>query len=157
MCSNAAESFNNWVSDAQHLSITRLVDMVKGQIMEQMAESRVKCTKWAGVICPKIEKKLAKAYNDSRPWRNIHESIDRTFHIDTFKASYNGTIYPIPIVEKSSATPANYMITPPTVKRPPGRPKRKRIPSRGEVVQGIRCGRCEMLGNHNRKTCKEPI
>ncbi|KAL7258185.1 hypothetical protein ACSBR1_004327 [Camellia fascicularis] len=89
--------------------------------------------------------------------RNIHESIDRAFHIDTFKALYNGAIYPIPTVEKPSTTPVDYMIMPPIAKCPPGRPKRKRILSGGEVVQLIRCGRCEKLGNHNRKTCKEPI
>ncbi|XP_028091907.1 uncharacterized protein LOC114292172 [Camellia sinensis] len=68
MCSNAAESFNNWVSDACHLLITCLVDMIRGQIMGQMVECRVKCSTWAGVICPKMEKKLVKAYNDSRAW-----------------------------------------------------------------------------------------
>ncbi|XP_028111371.1 uncharacterized protein LOC114309761 [Camellia sinensis] len=68
MCSNTTESFNNWVGQARHLPITRWVDMVRGQIMEQMSERRVKCTKWAGVICPKIEKKLVSAYNDSRAW-----------------------------------------------------------------------------------------
>ncbi|KAL7252745.1 hypothetical protein ACSBR1_007336 [Camellia fascicularis] len=149
MCSNAAESFNNWISDACHLPITRLVDMVKEQIMEQMAEYGVKCKKWAGVICWKLEKKkkLAKTYNENRSWcvsqandnvyevhshpsvlvdvgrKNIHESIDCAFHIDTFKASYNRTIYPIPTVDKPPFTPADYMITPSTVKRPQGNPQ----------------------------------
>ncbi|XP_028076401.1 uncharacterized protein LOC114278529 [Camellia sinensis] len=68
MCSNTTESFNNWVGQARHLPIARWVDMVRGQIMEQMSERRVKCTKWAGVICPKMEKKLVSAYNDSRAW-----------------------------------------------------------------------------------------
>ncbi|KAL7244912.1 hypothetical protein ACSBR2_000286 [Camellia fascicularis] len=45
-----------------------------------------------------------------------------------------GTIYPISTVEKTSYTPADYMITPPTIKLRPSRPKWKRIPSRGEVV-----------------------
>ncbi|XP_028108794.1 uncharacterized protein LOC114307592 [Camellia sinensis] len=207
MCSNAAEFFNNWVRDAHQLPITKLVDMIRGQIMEPMAECRVKCTKWPDVICLKMEKKLTMAYNDSRSWcvsqandnvyevhshpsilvdvarrvcscfqwqingfpcshavvafrdsgRDIHESIDHAFHIDTFKETYNGTIYPIPTMGKPSSTPTDYMIMPPAVKRPPGRPKRKRIPSRGEVVQHIRSGRCRKLGNNNRKTCKEPI
>ncbi|KAL7200975.1 hypothetical protein ACSBR1_032814 [Camellia fascicularis] len=89
--------------------------------------------------------------------RDIHELINRAFHIETFKASYSKTIYPIPTVDKLSATTADYMIMLPTVKRQPGRPKRKRIPSRGEIVQRIRCGRYGKLANHNRKTCKEPI
>ncbi|KAL7238372.1 hypothetical protein ACSBR2_004469 [Camellia fascicularis] len=135
MCSNAAESFNNWVSEARHLPITRLVDMIRVQIMEQMAGCRVKSMTWLSILCPKMEK-LVAAYNDSRPCR---------------------AIYPIPTVDKLTGTPAEYMIAPPTVKCPPGRPKWKRIPSKGEIVQRIRCGRCEKLGNHNRKTCKEPM
>ncbi|XP_028100133.1 uncharacterized protein LOC114299560 [Camellia sinensis] len=207
MCSNTAESFNNWVSEARHLSITRLVDMIRGQIMEQMLDHRVKCTKWAGVICPKMEKKLVAAYNDSRAWcvsqandnvykvhsypsvlvdvvkqtcscfqwqingfpcshvvvafrnsgRNIYDSIDSAFYIDTFRAIYSGTIYPIPTVERPTINPTEYLIALPMVNRPPGKPKRKRIPSKGEVVQHIRCGHCGKLGNHNRKTCKEPL
>ncbi|KAF5950654.1 hypothetical protein HYC85_012647 [Camellia sinensis] len=43
------------------------------------------------------------------------------------------------------------------VKHPLGRSKRKKIPSRREVVQRIRCSRCEKIGNRNRKTCKELI
>ncbi|GMP35119.1 hypothetical protein CsSME_00007699 [Camellia sinensis var. sinensis] len=89
--------------------------------------------------------------------RDIHELIDHAFHIDTFKATYNETIYPIPTTGKPFSTPVDYMITPPVVKRPPSRPKQKRIPSRGEVVQRIKCSRCGKLGNHNRKTYKEPI
>ncbi|XP_028068072.1 uncharacterized protein LOC114270701 [Camellia sinensis] len=68
MCSNATESFNNWVGEPRHLPITRLVDIIRGQIMEQMSDRRVECTKWAGVICLKMEKKLVAAYNDSRAW-----------------------------------------------------------------------------------------
>ncbi|XP_028105168.1 uncharacterized protein LOC114304190 [Camellia sinensis] len=88
---------------------------------------------------------------------NIYDSIDRAFYIDTFRAMYSGTIYPIPTVEKPMFNPTEYFIAPSKVKRPHGRPKWKRIPSKGEVVQRIRCGRCRKLGNHNRKTCKEPL
>ncbi|XP_028109234.1 uncharacterized protein LOC114307944 [Camellia sinensis] len=204
MCSNATESFNNWVSGACHLPITRLVDMIRVQIMEQMVGRRVKSMTWLGILCPKMEKKLVAAYNDSRPWcvsqanddvyevhshpsvlvdmatrkcscfqwqinrfpcshaivafrnsgRNIYDSLDRAFHIEMYWSSYSGMIYPIPTVDKPTATLAEYMIAPPTVKRPPGRPKWKRIPSKGEIVQCIRCGK---LGNHNKKTCKEPM
>ncbi|KAL7218924.1 hypothetical protein ACSBR2_012067 [Camellia fascicularis] len=40
MCSNAAESFNNWISAARHLPITRLVDIIRTQIMQQMLARR---------------------------------------------------------------------------------------------------------------------
>ncbi|KAL7258465.1 hypothetical protein ACSBR1_004570 [Camellia fascicularis] len=135
MCSNAAESLNNWVSEARHLPITRLVDMIRVQIMEQMAGRRVKSMTWLSILCPKMEK-LVATYNDSRPWcvsqanddvyeihshpsvlvdmatrkcscfqwqingfpcshavvafcnngRNIYDSIDRAFHIETYRS-----------------------------------------------------------------------
>ncbi|KAL7224730.1 hypothetical protein ACSBR1_026083 [Camellia fascicularis] len=47
MCSNAAESFNNWIQEARHLPITQLVDAIRGRIMEQMSKRRVKSSKWA--------------------------------------------------------------------------------------------------------------
>ncbi|KAL7193848.1 hypothetical protein ACSBR2_025477 [Camellia fascicularis] len=47
ICSNAAESFNNWIQEARHLPITQLVDAIRGQIMEQMSKCRVKSSKWA--------------------------------------------------------------------------------------------------------------
>ncbi|XP_028116493.1 uncharacterized protein LOC114314238 [Camellia sinensis] len=89
--------------------------------------------------------------------RNIYDAIDSVFCIDTFRATYSGTIYPIPTVRRPLFNPAECLIAPPMAKRPPGWPKRKRIPSEGEVVQRMRCGRCGKVGNHNRKTCKEPL
>ncbi|KAL7238656.1 hypothetical protein ACSBR2_004698 [Camellia fascicularis] len=180
MWSSAVESFNNWIWEARHLPIARFVDMVRGQIMKQMAERRVKARGWTGVLCPKMEKKLVTVYNDSRGWsvsqgddnvyevhsqpsilvdmarrscscfqwqlngfscshavvafcnsgRNIYDSIETYYRFDEFKASYSGTIFPIPIVEKPAFTPNDFMIAPSKVKRPPGRPKRKRILSK---------------------------
>ncbi|KAL7177732.1 hypothetical protein ACSBR2_030991 [Camellia fascicularis] len=146
MCSNAAESFNNWVGEARHLPITRLVDMIRGQIMEQMSDHKIN-----GFPCSHA----VVAFRNSG--RNIYDAIDSAFCIDTFRATYSGTIYPIPTVERPMFNPAECLIAPLTAKRPPGRPKRKRILSKGEVVQHIRCGRCGKVGNHNRKTCKEPL
>ncbi|KAL7230625.1 hypothetical protein ACSBR2_008989 [Camellia fascicularis] len=74
-----------------------------------------------------------------------------------YKASYSGAVFPIPTAGKPTFKPDDYLIAPPIVKHPPGRPKRKRIPSKGEVIQRIRCGRCGKMGNHNRKTYKEPM
>ncbi|KAL7255074.1 hypothetical protein ACSBR1_009272 [Camellia fascicularis] len=64
---------------------------------------------------------------------------------------------PILTVEKPTVMPDDYLIAPPAVKCPPGKPKWKRIPSRGEVMLRIQCNRYGKMGNHNRKTCKEPI
>ncbi|KAL7219948.1 hypothetical protein ACSBR2_012914 [Camellia fascicularis] len=207
MCSNAAESFNNWIKEARNLPITCLVDTIRTQIMNQMSERRGASSTWTGDICPVMESKLDKAYKDGRSWivsqsnddvfevhshpsvlvdigsrtcscfqwqingfpcqhamvaiRNsgsdLNALVEPYFHVSTYQLSYSHTIYPIPIVEKSHANPENYVILPPVMRRPPGRPKKKRIPSKGEEVQQIRCGRCGRLENHNRKTYNEPI
>ncbi|KAL7211499.1 hypothetical protein ACSBR2_014379 [Camellia fascicularis] len=189
MCSNAAESFNNWIKEAHNLPITRLVDAIRTQIMNQMSERRRASSTWAGAICPVMESKLDKAYKDGRSWivsqsnydvyevhshpsvlvdigrrtcscscfqwqikgfpcehamvavRNsgsdLNALVEPYFHVSTYQLSYSHTIYPIPTVEKPHANSDNYVILPPVVRQPPSRPKKKRIPSKGEEVQQI--------------------
>ncbi|KAL7190406.1 hypothetical protein ACSBR2_022642 [Camellia fascicularis] len=103
-----------------------------GQTMEQMSKCRVKGNKWVDQLCPKMEKKLEAEYKPAgHGLRNIYDSIEPYYHVSEFKASYSESIHPIPTVEKPIATPTDYLIAPLVVKRPRGRPKRKRIPSRG--------------------------
>ncbi|KAL7203828.1 hypothetical protein ACSBR2_016973 [Camellia fascicularis] len=143
--------------------------------MEQMSKRRLKSSNWAGHICLKMEKKLGAEYQSSRAWivngfscsqakvafrnsgKNIYNLIESYHHVSQFRASYSESIHPIPTIEKPTVKPNDYLIAPPAVKRLTGRPKQKRIPSKGEVVQRIRCSRYRKMGNHNRKTCKEPI
>ncbi|GMQ06615.1 hypothetical protein CsSME_00051135 [Camellia sinensis var. sinensis] len=88
---------------------------------------------------------------------NLNDCVEHYFHVETYRAAYSGAIFPIPSVEKPPFDPTDFTIYPPTVKRPPRRPKKNRIPSRGEKLKQIRCGRCDKLGSHNRKSCTEPI
>ncbi|KAL7171997.1 hypothetical protein ACSBR2_031649 [Camellia fascicularis] len=79
ICSNAAESFNNWIKEARNLPITRLVDAIRTQIMNQMSERRGVSSMWACAICPTMESKLDKAYKEGRSWivsqsnNDVHE------------------------------------------------------------------------------------
>ncbi|KAL7239557.1 hypothetical protein ACSBR2_005452 [Camellia fascicularis] len=181
MWSNAAESFNNWVHEARHLPITQLVDAIRGKSMEQMSKRRSKSSRWVSEICLKMEKSyrrlkvvmhrlLAKlmlmslrfpcshvvvAFRNSG--RNIYNFVKPFYHVAKYRATYSGSIHLIPTVSKPKFITSNYLIAPPIYKRPPGQPKRKRILSKGEVVQQIRCGRCGKISHHNRKTCKEPM
>ncbi|KAL7161529.1 hypothetical protein ACSBR2_042071 [Camellia fascicularis] len=88
---------------------------------------------------------------------DLNVLVDPYFHVVNHRVLYSHTIYPIPTVEKLEINPDKYVILPPAVRRPPGRPKKKRIPSQEEDVQQIRCERCGRMGNHNRTTCKKPI
>ncbi|KAL7224740.1 hypothetical protein ACSBR1_026093 [Camellia fascicularis] len=89
--------------------------------------------------------------------RNIYDSIESYHHVTEFRAMYSESIHHIPTVEKPTVTPNEYIIAPSVTKHSLGRPKRKRILSRGEVVQRIRCSQCGKMGKHNRKICKESI
>ncbi|KAL7253599.1 hypothetical protein ACSBR1_008019 [Camellia fascicularis] len=88
---------------------------------------------------------------------DLYELVIPYYHVAEYQNSYAQNIIPIPTVEKPQFNSADFVIQPPVVKRPPGRPKKKRMLSKGEQVQQIRCGRCQRMGNHNEKTCKEPI
>ncbi|XP_028066080.1 uncharacterized protein LOC114269020 [Camellia sinensis] len=207
MCSNAAESFNSWIREARHLPITQMVDSIRTKIMNQMSKRRRKSAAWPGVLCPKMEARLVKAYNKGRAWivsqsndnvyevhsypsvlvdvdrrtcscfqwqinqlpcahamvairnsgRDLYDLVEPFYHAATYRLSYASSITLIPTVEKPSFQLDDFVIHPPVVKRPPRRPKKKHMLSRGEEVQLIRCGRCQRMGNHNRKTCNEPI
>ncbi|KAL7194784.1 hypothetical protein ACSBR1_035091 [Camellia fascicularis] len=88
---------------------------------------------------------------------DLNTLVEPYFHVSAYHSTYATSIYPIPTVEQPSFDPNDFTINPPAVKHPLGRPKKKRLLSRGEHVQQIRCGKYGCMGNHNRKTCKEPI
>ncbi|XP_028062631.1 uncharacterized protein LOC114265963 [Camellia sinensis] len=56
------------------------------------------------------------------------------FHVSEYRSTYVVSIFPIPTMEQLPFDLHNYLINPPVVKCPPGRPKKKRILSRGEHV-----------------------
>ncbi|KAF4369639.1 hypothetical protein F8388_021972 [Cannabis sativa] len=47
------------------------------------------------------------------------------------------------------------IVLPPNTKKRAGRPKRRRISSKGEPNVQLKCGRCKKTG-HNRKICTNP-
>ncbi|KAL7172177.1 hypothetical protein ACSBR2_031801 [Camellia fascicularis] len=196
MCSYAAESFNSWVREARNLPITRMVDSIRTKLMRQMAKRRDASQMWTGTICPKMESRLEKAFNEGRSWkvsqsnadvyevhsfpsvtvdigrrtyscfkwqlngfpcayamvavrksgRDLNTLVEPFFHVSEYRATYASSIFPIPTVEQPPFNPNDFVIKPPAVKRPPSRSKKKRILSKGEHVQQIRCGRCGRMG-----------
>ncbi|XP_028087144.1 uncharacterized protein LOC114287891 [Camellia sinensis] len=74
--------------------------------------------------------------------RDVYGFIDPFFHIDCFRESYKESVYPVPSSERFYFDGASSsVIKPPITKKQPGRNKKKRIPSRGENVKQIKCGR----------------
>jgi zinc finger SWIM domain-containing protein 3 len=89
--------------------------------------------------------------------KDLSSYVDPYYHVEAFRASYSFSIYPIPTVWMREQQDDEGFILPPVSKKPPGRPRTQRIPSRGENRNQIKCGRCQRLGNHNRKSCKEAV
>ncbi|KAL7207324.1 hypothetical protein ACSBR1_029309 [Camellia fascicularis] len=134
-CSNAAESFNSWIREARHLPITQMVDSIRTKIMNQMSKRKRKSAAWPGVLCPKMEARLVKAYNKGRAWI-VSQSNDNVYEIHSYPSVLvdvdrrTCSITPIPTVEKPSFQLDDFVIHPPVIKRPLGRPKKKRMLSR---------------------------
>ncbi|XP_028072694.1 uncharacterized protein LOC114274911 [Camellia sinensis] len=157
MTSNAAESFNNWIKEAHNLPITQIVDTIRTQLMRQMYARRDHANKWNELICPTFKTMLMDSFNDNRSWQvskanedvfEVHSIPSVTVDIgrQTYRAAYSGVI-PVPSVEKPPFDHTDFIIYPPTVKRSPRRPKKNRIPSRGEKLKQIRCGSYDKLGS----------
>ncbi|XP_028085904.1 uncharacterized protein LOC114286874 [Camellia sinensis] len=111
-----------------------------------IARCTCSCFKWKinGFPCDHVVIAIQKSHY------NLNDCVEYYFHVETYHAAYSGAIFPIPSVEKLPFDPTDFTIYPPIVKKSPDRPKKNKIPSRGEKLKQIRCERCDKLGSHNR-------
>ncbi|KAL7259536.1 hypothetical protein ACSBR1_005431 [Camellia fascicularis] len=116
-----------------------------------MSDRRLLSSKWNKVLCPRMDSVLEKS------GRNLNFFVEPFFHADMYRQAYSFSIGPVPTVEKPLYSIEDAMILPPLSKRPAGRPKKNRITSTGEFKMVIKCSRCESIGHHNKRTCKEPL
>ncbi|XP_024010297.1 uncharacterized protein LOC112085324 [Eutrema salsugineum] len=86
----------------------------------------------------------------------INKLVGEVYTTEYRRALYDGVFHPVPTPVSSGNE-----LLPPLMRRPPGRPRKIRIPSRGEFKRRARkaariCSRCQGKG-HNRATCKLPV
>ncbi|KAF3488518.1 hypothetical protein F2Q69_00055502 [Brassica cretica] len=97
---------------------------------------------------------------------SVESLVSDIYILDKLASAYTDVVYPITdavcgieqIVEGGTG---NLKIFPPVTKRPPGRPRKSRILSTGEIRMKTPskrhlCSRCKKTG-HNRATCKVAI
>ncbi|KAL6134401.1 hypothetical protein ACLB2K_066632 [Fragaria x ananassa] len=109
------------------------------------------CVKWQ-INCFSCAHALA-AIQGAR--LDVYDFIDPYFTAEYYRMCYSFPIAPLSNVDASCSSTEDFIL-PPVTKRPAGRPKSKRIASAGEKKL-IRCGRCNKMGHHNKKSCTEPL
>ncbi|XP_058211836.1 uncharacterized protein LOC131324023 [Rhododendron vialii] len=90
---------------------------------------------------------------------NLVDHMDPLYLVDAYRRIYEEPIYPVVESDIPDFTKeGDRVINPPRNRRPAGRPKVKRIRSRGEesYTRPNKCGRCHKATKYNRRTCKEP-
>nr|XP_004296286.2 PREDICTED: uncharacterized protein LOC101304559 [Fragaria vesca subsp. vesca] len=113
------------------------------------------CRKWE-IECFPCSHALAAIQAASK---DVYAFVDPHYFADYYKKCYDVPFFPLCNADMASAESTNdEFIHPPHVKRPLGRPKKKRFKSNGETQKElIRCGRCQKLGNHNKDILLTPV
>lgn len=116
-----------------------------------LKEKSCMCRKWQliGLPCVHAAAVIMTTLNGK------YEYVDSYFHADEYKASYS---YVIVLFTKFVQCGEERVILAPEYHQTRGRPKRRRIPSQGEVIpRKMKCGQCGQLSNHNKKTCRNAM
>ncbi|KAL6175397.1 hypothetical protein ACLB2K_052038 [Fragaria x ananassa] len=87
-----------------------------------------------------------------------YDYIEDYWKTTFYKKTYELPIYPVPDLDRPNILSfGDSALQPPKTRRPPGRPKSRRIKSFGEQCKEINCSRCHTLGHYNSRTCTNPI
>ncbi|KAL2479640.1 SWIM-type domain-containing protein [Abeliophyllum distichum] len=159
VCPKMIEKLQGYADESRSWNIKRSFDTIfevfsDPSVCVDICKSTCSCFQWQlnGFSCVHAVAAINKS------GRCIDEFVDYYFHVAVFCKSYDEAIHPIPTsMRLEYENFANFDILPPPTKRQPGISKKRRIRSRSEQVRMIRCGRCEKLDNHNKKTCKESL
>ncbi|XP_062100383.1 uncharacterized protein LOC133806279 [Humulus lupulus] len=132
----------------------RAIKFKKGNFLVNLMEKTCECKRFQQDEIPCAHAIAVFAKTRLKTYDYVAD-YDKT---TTMKATYESTVHPLPNEsEWTLPETLNKIFLPPKSRKPPGRPRRKRIRSRGEPKVQIKCGRCAQPG-HNRKTCRnEPI
>jgi hypothetical protein len=165
---SAEKLISEAISDSQCYQVLRankvefeIVSSERTNIVNTQARC-CSCRRWQvyGIPCAHAAAALLSCGEDPRLY--AHEC----FSVMKYREAYSQTIYPIPDRRQwnnsSSALEgignrADVILSPPKIRRPPGRPKMKilKIESLKRPKRIVQCGRCHLLG-HSQKKCSLP-
>ncbi|XP_010507126.1 PREDICTED: uncharacterized protein LOC104783702 [Camelina sativa] len=148
MISNVAESLNSVLKEARELPVIPLGEFIRTTLIswfEYQVQSNsggnyhVNLGKWSCTCrafdmlyypCPHA---ISAAVTEDITLQSI---MAPEYSVDNWRQSYKASIKPVPDVSNAYPLPASIAsldLQPPFTRRPPGRPKKKRIASRGEL------------------------
>ncbi|CAL8162558.1 unnamed protein product [Prunus armeniaca] len=178
MCSNLVEWFNSWIVVEHKLPIFQLFERLQKAVdigrhwdvsrsSEHVFEVRAEysfvidiqqctcsCHQWQlnGFPCAHAIAAILADYDDP------YDYFEPYFIADYYRNCYDIPIVPDPDVEKESPEGLeDFIVKPPLTKKPPGRPRTKRIKSSVEDRRANKCSQCGHASQHNRKTCNHHI
>ncbi|MQM19210.1 hypothetical protein Taro_052209, partial [Colocasia esculenta] len=132
----------------------RLFEVVNGNkiYVVNIPELTCSCHKWQ---LPKIpcEHACAAIACTHKP---LYNHVSPLYTTNTYRAAYVVTVNPTNNNDMPCMNINDIQVKPPITKRLPRRPRKKRIPSRGEAEHIYICSRCKQEG-HNRRTCRNPM
>ncbi|XP_059591679.1 uncharacterized protein LOC132253518 [Vitis vinifera] len=184
MTTNLAESFNAWLRHERHHSICNFLMEHMAKLGSMLVKHKEQSNNWKGSPGPQIEEKVLQniVKGEVYPVTPFMNGIFRLLfsplatmllillmnatNSQMQKLIYAGSFssietHDMPIVDdhgvvRSITGQVFLSLKPPHAKRPPGRPRKKRIEFQFQDKQTVHCSRCHMSG-HNRKTCKNPL
>ncbi|KAF3512190.1 hypothetical protein F2Q69_00001824 [Brassica cretica] len=175
MTSNLAESLNAALATARKYPIVSLIEYIRSMMVGWFSSRRgvalkhwsldlhkrsCSCKEFATLKIPCTHAVSAAVTSKM----NVETLVAEEYTNDYWGMAYSGTINPVHggQVGQTEEGGGGMKLLPPRTRRPPGRPRKCRILSAGEI-RGYRvfkrrrtCTRCGGL-DHNRTTCRNPI
>ncbi|WKA06497.1 hypothetical protein VitviT2T_024393 [Vitis vinifera] len=124
-------------------------------LVVDMQQHKCTCLTWqmSGLPCPHVCVVIRTLRHD------VYDYIDPCFKVSTQQLIYSGQFQPLPTHNMPKVCEAGTLqdgqgnvfpsLQPPQVRRPPGRPRQRRIESQFSHKRAIHCSRCNGIG-HNR-------
>ncbi|MQL82635.1 hypothetical protein Taro_015103 [Colocasia esculenta] len=157
-CPKVQKIIEKNLQERRSLAIRHL-DGIKFEVIESMKTYAVdlhlqtcSCGHWQLVKIPCKHAYAAIGSNKGA----VSQYVSVFYSTEVYRTAYERNIQPIPTFDMSDPPqPSDVLIKPPTTKRLPGRLRKRRIHSRGEVDHAYICSRCKQK-SHNRRTCSNP-
>ncbi|KAG7599567.1 Transposase MuDR plant [Arabidopsis suecica] len=182
MTNNIAESLNNVLTMARDYPVISILESWRTTLVAWFPLRREAAQMEDNILPPKVNEMVIENFEKGAGYGvfkigdglyEVRDMVDcgEGIRVDTMvgvqhtvpqlRLAYKEMIMPIPDMATLAPSPNDVgggKLAPPYLKRPPGRPRKRRLFSQGEFkrASGKRCTRCRSVG-HNRATCRGPM